>query len=255
MQFPGARRDRVAVLAAIILPLGVAALLVPLRTSFNHTDAALLLVAVVVAVAANGNRLAGYLAAVSSAVSFDFFLTPPYEHFTMDRPADIQTTVLLLIIGAAVTELAAWGRRGNAAASERAGYLNGIYATAQATVTATDASAVTAQVSQQLTRLLSLKTCRFQVGVAGLGASARLHHDGRVTVDGNDWPTDSRGLPDAPMELLVQAGGYLQGRFLMQPQQGARPPLENRLVATALAEQVGVALADQSPRPRPARIL
>lgn len=82
---------------------------------------------------------------------FDFFLTTPYEHFTMDRPSDIQTTLLLLIIGIAVTELAVWGRRGNATASERAGYLHGIYATAEATITGRDTAGVTAEVSQQLT--------------------------------------------------------------------------------------------------------
>lgn len=246
MQFPGAHRDRVAVLAAILVPVGVTVLLVPLRTSFNHTDAALLLVAVVVAVAANGNRLAGYLAAVSSVVWFDFFLTPPYQHFTMNRPSDVQTALLLLIIGIAVTELAVWGRRGNTAASERAAYLNGIYATVKATVTARDPSAVTAEVSQQLIQLLDLRSCQFQLGVAGLGVSARLHHDGRVTVDGEDWPADSRGLPHAQIELLAQTGGYFQGRFLMQPHDRAHPQVENRVVAAALANQVGIALADHT---------
>jgi hypothetical protein len=71
-------RDRLAVLAALAAPLGLAAILVPFRTSFPNTDAALALVLVVVAVAANGYRLAGILAAVSTAVWFDFFLTQPY---------------------------------------------------------------------------------------------------------------------------------------------------------------------------------
>ena len=62
--------------------------LVPFRASFHNTDAALLLVAVVVAVAANGNRVAGYLAAGSSAIWFDFFLTRPYEHFTISRRSE-----------------------------------------------------------------------------------------------------------------------------------------------------------------------
>src|SRR5512135_1736430 len=65
---PWRHRDRLAVLAAVAAPLIVTAVLVPLRTSFANTDAALVLVAVVVAVAANGNRLAGVLAAVSAAV-------------------------------------------------------------------------------------------------------------------------------------------------------------------------------------------
>jgi K+-sensing histidine kinase KdpD len=108
-------RDRIAVLAALVAPLALAAILVPFRASFPNTDATLaLLLLVVVAVAANGYRLAGVLAAASVAVWFDFFLTQPYERFTITRRTDIETTVLLLVIGVAVTEIAVW-----AAASTR----------------------------------------------------------------------------------------------------------------------------------------
>ena len=119
-------RDRLALLAALAAPLALAAILVPFRASFPNTDAALALLLVVVAVAANGYRLAGYLAAVSVAVWFDFFLTQPYERFTITRRTDIETTVLLLVIGVAVTEIAVWGRRQRVTASRRAGYLDGI---------------------------------------------------------------------------------------------------------------------------------
>ena len=66
-------RDRLAVLAGLVGPLALTAVLVPFRTSFPNTDAALALVLVVVAVAANGNRLAGVLAALSAAVWFDVY--------------------------------------------------------------------------------------------------------------------------------------------------------------------------------------
>ena len=68
-------RDRLAVLAALVAPLAVAAVLVPFRSSFPNTDAALVLLLVVVAVAANGYRLAGFLAAVSVAVTSQWVLT------------------------------------------------------------------------------------------------------------------------------------------------------------------------------------
>src|SRR2546428_173356 len=84
--------------------------------------------AAVVAVAATGYRPAGFLAAASAAAWFDFFLTRPYERFTITRREDIETTVLLLVLGIAVTEIAVWGRRQHAAASRRAGYLDGINA-------------------------------------------------------------------------------------------------------------------------------
>jgi len=110
------QRDGVAILAGLAAPLVLAAILVPFRASFPNTDAALALILVVVAVAANGYRLAGILAAVSAAVWFDFFLTRPYERFTITRREDIETTLLLLVIGVAVTEIAVWGRRQHTAA-------------------------------------------------------------------------------------------------------------------------------------------
>ena len=94
-------------LAAIVVPLAVAAILVPFRSSIPNTDA-LAMILVVVAVA-KPNWLAGILAALSVAVWFDFFLTQPYETFSITRRTDIETTVLLLVIGIAVTEIAVWG--------------------------------------------------------------------------------------------------------------------------------------------------
>ena len=66
-------RDRLAVLAALVVPVVVAVILVPFRSSIPNTDAALVMILVVVAVAANGYRLAGILAALSVAVWFDFW--------------------------------------------------------------------------------------------------------------------------------------------------------------------------------------
>jgi K+-sensing histidine kinase KdpD len=242
------RRDSVAVLAGLAAPLALAALLVPFRGSFPNTDAALALILVVVAVAANGYRLAGILAAVSAAAWFDFFLTQPYERFAITRRADIETTVLLLVIGVAVTEIAVWGRRQHAAASRRAGYLDGINAAAQAAATGSSPAALIDQVAGQLTRVLSLRACRFQYGAAGLGRPARMRHDGTVLVAGQPWDVDAKGFPSGTdTELLVEGGGVFQGRFLMTPGPDTRPTGEQRLLAAALADQVGAALATSHP--------
>lgn len=95
----------------ILVPLAVCLVLSSLRAEMANTNAALALVLVVVAVASLGSRFAGLSAAVVSAAGFDVFLTQPYGTFTIHSAADVQTTVLLLVIGAAVTELALWGRR------------------------------------------------------------------------------------------------------------------------------------------------
>ena len=45
----------------------------------------------------------------------------------------------------------------------------------------------------------------------------------------------------------MENGGLLQGRFLMTPGPGARPSLEQRLLAAAFAGQAGPALAAGHP--------
>jgi K+-sensing histidine kinase KdpD len=120
-------RHRGGVVAtAALVPLVACALVVPFRDDVANTNAALGLVLLVVAAAATGIRPAGLSAAVSSAVWFDFFLTQPYGRFTIDDQADIETAVLLVLVGLAVTEIALWGRRRQAEASRQEGYLRGV---------------------------------------------------------------------------------------------------------------------------------
>jgi K+-sensing histidine kinase KdpD len=76
-------RDRIAILAALAAPLAAAAILLPFRAGWSNTNVALLLVVVIVGVSAIGNRAAGALAAVGSAVRFDFFFTQPYYRLTI----------------------------------------------------------------------------------------------------------------------------------------------------------------------------
>jgi hypothetical protein len=237
-------RDRVAMLSGLAAPLALAVILVPFRSGLPNTDAALALILVVVVAAASGRRLAGVLAAVSAAAWFDFFLTVPYERFTITRRPDIETTVLLLAVGAAVTEIAVRGRRQHAAAARRAGYLKGINAAARAVATGESAAALTEQACGQLTGLLQLSGCRFQDGVAGIGGPARLLRDGTVVAGGRARDIEQYGPPPGrDSELLAEAGGRLQGRFLLTPSQRTRPGLEQRLVAVALADQAGAALS------------
>ena len=235
-------RDTVAIAAALAGPLALTAILVPFRSSFANTDAALALIVIIVAVAAAGNRLAGYLAAASAAIWFDFFLTRPYERFSISRATDIETTVLLLVIGIAVTEIAVWGRRQHATASRRSGYLAGINDAARAAAAGESPPSLISQVSSTLVQLLGLRSCQFQYGVAGLGRPGRLEPTGAVTVDGQVWDVQTNGMP-ASTELLVESGGRLQGRFLMLADPSARPAAEQLLVAAAFADQVGAALA------------
>ena len=173
-------RDRIAVLAGLLLPLAVSGILVPFRTHFANSDLALALVAVVVAVAANGNRLAGFLAAASAALWFDFFFTRPYEQLSITAREDLWTTFLLLLVGVAVTEVAVRGRRQRVLAVTDEAYLSAIGATTQLIGDGRSSLEVTSLVSRELTSLLGLRSCRFER--SSFGGLPRLEADGRLLI-------------------------------------------------------------------------
>ena len=249
-------RGRLAILLGVLAPFIVTLALVPFRDSFSHTNAALILVLVIVAIAASGSRMAGLLAALSSAAWFDFFLTQPYGRFVINDRDDIETTVLLLAVGVGVTEIALWGRRQQALADRGAGYLAGIRSAAEAVAAHGSTSDVINVVSDQLktlrnvydesdqlNHLLGLRECRFQYGTAGLGRPPRLRHDGQVEWNRTVWDVQREGLPmDTEIELLVENRGRLHGRFLPAAAPNSRPTVAQRLVAVTLADQVGSVL-------------
>src|SRR5271156_3582946 len=130
------------VLAGLVLPLAIVAILVPFRSNFAGPAAALVLVAVIVAVAVVGNRGAGFVATLSATVWFDFFLTRPYERFAITHRPDIETAVSLFVVGLVVTELAARNRHHRAVATEESDYVGLIYRISELAVSGTPAGAV-----------------------------------------------------------------------------------------------------------------
>ena len=59
-------RNRLALIGGAVVPLLVAAILVPFRGTFASTAAALVMVCVILAAAVSGTRLAGVVASVSA---------------------------------------------------------------------------------------------------------------------------------------------------------------------------------------------
>lgn len=232
------------VAAALLVPFAVCAVLYFVRDSVANTNAALVLVLVVVAVAATGQRLAGVVAALSCGVWFDFFLTSPYRQFVITDRTDLETTVLLLLVGVAVTEIALWGRRQQAGSSRRDGYLAGIVAASRTVATGSATSSeLISHVEGQIVALLDLDDCRFVLG--GGTHHPRLNSDGTVSRGGHVIDVERDGLPtDDTTELLIEHGGSVRGRFLLTAATHVtRPDLDQRLVAVTLADQVGAALA------------
>jgi hypothetical protein len=228
---------------ALFAPFEACAIMALFRDDFANTNAALLLVAVVVAVAAAGRRLPGVLCALSAGAWFDFFLTGPYNQFTINDRADIETMVLLLLVGVAVTELCAWERRQAALASRQAGYLAGIYAAAEAVATTgSSPSALMEKVGAELT-LLGLERCRFDYGTGLDYPEVAARRSDRAR------PQDLGRRPRRPAHRQGDRGGRRGRRQLPRAlpddrPHDSRPSQTERLVAVSLADQVGAALTE-----------
>jgi K+-sensing histidine kinase KdpD len=234
-------RDVIAVFAGFLLPIGVSAALIPFRRSFADTASALVLVAVVVAVAANGNRMAGFVAAISASLWFDFFLTRPYERFAITHRPDIETAVSLFIVGMAVTELAARNRFNRRVAAQESDYLGLLYYLSELVAAGSPAQRVIERASAELIELLHLRECHYESGPSEHRV-ARLEHDGTVNIGIIRWGVHQLGLPGSELELIVQGQGQPLGRFVLVPTPGRPVSMQRRIVALAIADQVGAAL-------------
>jgi hypothetical protein len=242
-------RQNLLLATGLVGPLVACVILLPYRNSVPNTSDALLLVLVVVGVASAGDRLAGFLAALSAGLGFDFFLTQPYQSLAIASAADVQTMLLLLGVGVAVTEIAYRRREQQAMARQHLGYLQGVEKVAKIASEGTSSpSALIELVAGQIVQVMGLEKCRFDYGM-GLDYP-RLEPDGSVRRRNQPWPVDSLGLPaDKDTELVVEIGGRFMGRFLLTANPGARPSRSERMVAAALAAQVGAALgAYRDPR-------
>lgn len=239
-------RNRWAVLAALVAPLGLCALLVPLRASFTNSAAALLLVAVIAAVAVAGRRFAGFVASVSSALWFDFFLTRPYDQFAISHRNDIETMVCILVVGFIVTELAARSRHHFEASNETSDFVDMIHGLAVLGAGSESLETIIERAESSLSQLLELRDCRFEAHMSD-PPLARIGPSGEVTHVGLLWPVDNIGIPGPQAEILAQWRGHVMGRFVLTPTPGLPVSIERRAVATSLAELVAAALLESRP--------
>jgi K+-sensing histidine kinase KdpD len=237
-------RGTITIAAAVLGPLGVAGILVPFRATFADAASSLVFVAVIVAIAVVGNRTAGILATISSTLWFDLFLTRPYERLAITHRADIETALSLLVVGVVVTELAARNRHHHSIATKESVYVGLMYRFSELVTSGAPAAEVLERAQHELINLLGLRNCRFEYG-AGQRPRLTMEHDARVFLGGNLWAVEDVGLPGPEIELLVHGRGILLGRFVLTPTPGLPVAIQPRVVAVALADQVGAALSPQ----------
>ncbi|HEY5009591.1 MAG TPA: DUF4118 domain-containing protein [Acidimicrobiales bacterium] len=237
-------RNRLAVVAGVVVPLLVAIILVPFRGTFATTAAALVMVCVILAAAVSGTRAAGVVASASAAAWFDFFLVRPYDRFTISHRTDLETTIAILVVGVLVTELAARSRRHWQSANSSTAYVSMIHGVAVLAADSAPVSAMIEQTNASLISLLSLRECRFDRALAD-PPLAQIQSNGDVALVGMRWPAREIGLPGPESEILAKWRGRIVGRFVVTPTPGAAVSLEQRIVAVAMVDVVAAYLVGE----------
>jgi hypothetical protein len=224
---------------ATAIPLVVGMALVGVRGEIDSQITALILAITVVAGAQIGGRLGGVLSALMAATSFDFFHTKPYLSLKITDARDIETTVLLLVVGLTVGALADRLRlermflREGAKASVAVGRVLAVAADGRA-------EDVELSVRAELLELLGLQSCSFTTEMVTLTTIDRvgtITRSGRVTL-GGDF-----ALPVEGVALPVTWNDHCFGYLTAIPVPGAIVMATHRRAAVAMAEVLGLAMA------------
>ena len=229
---------------SFLLPVAVAAVLILARGSINQSTAAMVLVLPVVAASATGDRIAGVIAALSAAGSFDFFLTEPYYSLSIHQRDDLELAIALVVVGLAVTEIALWGRRQQAAALRRDGYIQGLTHLLDLPPDTTPEMR-SAAIGTAITQALGAERAEWVPGHPRWN-DAVVAADGSVTSGGRVVPVQRVGLPtESYTAIPVRRGDRVLGHFrVAAATHVVRPSVEQLRVAALLADRMAVTSAD-----------
>ncbi len=181
-----------------------------------------------------------------SALSFDLFFTRPYGSFTVANRNDLETVVLLLLVGLAIGELVVRSRRSRRVAVQSRVEVDRMRRLAELAAGGESTGELVLIVQRELSTLLPLDGCRFERPPFAT-TLPRLQH-GTVRVPS----APERGTAEGPtheVELPVWGEGREVGRFVLDLQSGTTGitlPIEARRTAVALADQLGTLLAVSS---------
>jgi K+-sensing histidine kinase KdpD len=231
-------------IVAVFGPLVISGILVLVRDELYPTNAALVLVLPVLAAAILCGRRGGVVSAVVAALCFDFFFTRPYSSFSIDRGDDIETMVVLLVVGLVVGELVvrAWRSRHLAYTSRRE--VDQVRRVAELAAGQGSTGRLITVVEREVVELLGARGARFERAPFSTSLP-RLGHE-KVTIGGDD---DDALVPPGPsneVSLPVWGGGREIGRVVLvlpEDSTGATLPSDDRALAVALVDQLGAVLA------------
>ena len=234
-----------------LAPIVVGAALVAVRGQVASVNVALALGIIVVAAGSLGGRAAGTVSALTAAASYDFFHTKPYLSLLIHDADDVEMTILLLLLGLISGQLA-WQARVTARQRDGGrGGLDQIRRLADQVAQGRESADVIATARAELVALLDLIDCQFEAApfndrldLPQLERNGVVAHRRYRMKPGGDLEVE---LPAEGIALPVLSRGQIVGRFILDFHPEAGATLEQRIVAIALADQVGASLAVYPP--------
>jgi hypothetical protein len=215
---------------------------VGVRGDIQNANVALVLVLFVLLGAVTGGRGAGVTSAVVAAIAFDFFHTKPYNSLKISDGNDVLTTVLLLVVGMAIGEIAVRSQRVHAQRDDEQQQLRRMQRIAGMAAGGEGIDDLLLAVTAELIETLDLRNCWFERPPFPAGLP-RVERTGVVESNEHRYANGEFELPREGAALPVVAGGRTLGRFVLVPTPGVGISKDRRLSAVALADQVGAALA------------
>jgi hypothetical protein len=238
----GSRSRQAAGLAVGALgSIGAAAALVGVRGESANADVALMLAVLVLAGALIGGRSAGTLSALAAAMSFDFFHTRPYGTLKISDVNDVISTVLLLLVGLVIGQVGgSWHRLGDRLHDDQ-GEIRRLHRVAELASRGEATEDMILVVTAELIDTLHLDGCSYEPTPPD-NDTPLLESGGTVRSSTHWFAKDGFELPRDGVQLVVTGAGRTHGRFMLTPSPGVGVSVERRLIAIALADQLGAVL-------------
>lgn len=231
-------------IAALVGPLALSGVMVAFRGEHFTTIAALILVLPVLVAAILGGRFGGAVSAGVATLCFDFFFTRPYYSLTINRRADVETTVVLLAVGLVVGELVVRSRRSERSAIASRREVDQVRRVAELAAGAGSRGRLISVVEREVVELLGARGARFER--TPFATTLPRLGNGVVTLPGGDTDHERPIGPANEVELPVWGRGREIGRLvLVLPTDpvGVAIPSADRAIAVTLVDQLGAVLA------------
>jgi hypothetical protein len=221
--------------------------MIPLRGHLHNDNMALALVIPVLIGAVLGGRRAGAASAGVAAICFDFFFTRPYLSLRISSDNDLASFFVLLVVALIAAEVGIRARRGGNSATESRSDFDRLYRVIELAARGGDIDDVVLSARAELIGLFGLADCIFET-TPGASALPRLGIHGAI--EGAQLVATHTDflLPTGGVEIPVVGRGREFGRLVLFTSESVRAPLQRRLIAVAIADEVGITLAAQSVR-------